>query len=264
PATYVYCLVAAERRPGFRDVPRGLPDLGPPRLLGVSVGLWAVVADAPAGRLDAAAVERGLRDLEWVAARAAAHEAVVERWLDEAVVPLRLFTLFRDDASALEHLRARAEDVRAAAAAARGCREWTLRVLVDPARARVAARARADEAATAEATASSAGQAFLERKRRERDAQRAASADVRAEARSAVEALAARARRTFVDPAPAAAERLVAEATFLVPRAGEPGFLGEAEAACARLEAVGCEGRLSGPWPPYRAARAVAATEPAT
>ncbi|MCO5165692.1 MAG: GvpL/GvpF family gas vesicle protein [Planctomycetes bacterium] len=262
PATYVYCLVAAARRPSLAGAPAGLEGLGAPRLLAVAPGLWAVAADAPTDRFDAAAIERGLRDLDWVAKQAAAHEAVVERWLDRGVVPLRLFTLFSGEDRALEHLRARAAEVRAAAAAAKGCREWTLRVLVDPARARAAARARAEDAASGDAAAS-AGQAFLLRKRRERDAQRAASADVRAEARTAVEALSDRARRTFLDPAPSAAERLVAEATFLVPRAGERRFLSEAEAACARLEAVGCEGRLSGPWPPYRAARAVAAPEAA-
>lgn len=258
--TYVYCVVQAARRPVLpAALAPGLDGLATPRLLQVARDLWAVVADAPLERFEAAAIERGLRDLDWVAAQAQAHEAVVEAWLDAALVPLRLFTIYAGDARAVEALGERAEAIREAARASKGCREWTLRVLLDPARAQAAARSRAAAAPEAEPQPGSAGRAFLARKQRERDTSRQASAFAREEAQAAVAALAAQARRTLPGAAGSGVERLVAEATFLVPRATERRFLAAADAACARLEEVGCEARVSGPWPPYQVAGVVGA-----
>src|ERR1700692_1738594 len=94
-ATYVYCLVAAPRRPSLTRVPPGLRGMRRPRLLEVSRGRFLVVADAPLDRYGEDAINRGLSDLDWVARAAVAHEAVVESFIGaRAVLPMKLFTIF--------------------------------------------------------------------------------------------------------------------------------------------------------------------------
>ena len=46
-ATYLYCLVQAERRPRWPAPRAACPALGPLRVLPAGDGLWLVAADAP-------------------------------------------------------------------------------------------------------------------------------------------------------------------------------------------------------------------------
>src|SRR5207247_4992990 len=106
-ATYVYCVVAAPRAPRRARSPAGLPGAGRVRLLDLDRGLYLVAADVPLARYGEAAIERGLSDLDWVSRAAVAHEAVVESFIDAtAVLPMKLFTIFNNDARAIEHMRA--------------------------------------------------------------------------------------------------------------------------------------------------------------
>src|SRR5438034_760114 len=106
-ATYVYCVVAAPRAPRRARSPAGLPGAGRVRLLDLDRGLYLVAADVPLARYGEAAIERGLSDLDWVSRAAVAHEAVVESFIDAtAVLPMKLFTIFNNDARAIEHVRA--------------------------------------------------------------------------------------------------------------------------------------------------------------
>src|SRR5262249_37324101 len=94
-ATYVYCVVRTPRgtKPSLARAPRGLAGAGAPRFLSAD-GLFLVVASAPLSLYGSEAIDRGLKDLTWVGACAAGHEAVVERMTREgAVVPMKLFTL---------------------------------------------------------------------------------------------------------------------------------------------------------------------------
>src|SRR5258705_1842597 len=96
--TYVYCVVADDRRPKLTRVPRGLAGMGPVRLLDVDAGLYAVVADAPLEKYGEAAINKGLTDLDWVSRAALGHEAVVEAFIDKtAILPMKLFTIFTTD-----------------------------------------------------------------------------------------------------------------------------------------------------------------------
>src|SRR5439155_594748 len=105
-ATYVYCLVQRARPPMLTRAPRGLPGTARVRGLDAGDGLWLVVADAPLSRYGEAPLEARLRDLEWVAACATAHEAVVEfAARGGTTVPLKLLTLFNDDERAIAHIR---------------------------------------------------------------------------------------------------------------------------------------------------------------
>src|SRR5918999_118989 len=104
--TYVYCLIAADRRPVLRRRSGRLPGMGPVRLLDVNRGLWLAVADAPLDRYGEEAINRRLSDLDWVSRAAVAHEAIVESFLEErAIVPMKLFTIFTSDDRAVEQVR---------------------------------------------------------------------------------------------------------------------------------------------------------------
>src|SRR5262249_17362469 len=105
-ATYVYGVVAAARRPTVTRR-KGLPDAGPVRLLEVQDRLYLAAADVPLAKYSQAAIEPRLSDLEWVSRAAIAHEAIVESFdAADAVLPMKLFTLFNDDQRALAHVRA--------------------------------------------------------------------------------------------------------------------------------------------------------------
>jgi len=132
--TYLYCLVAAERRPSLAGAPRGLPGTGGLRALEAGGGLWLVVADAPLSAYGSEPIERNLRDFEWVALRGAAHARVVEYFARRiTTLPMKLFTLFNSDERALAHVRGDAARVRRVIERVTGHAEWGVRVRLDAA-----------------------------------------------------------------------------------------------------------------------------------
>src|SRR5947207_6816428 len=130
--TYVYCVVASPRAPRLSRTPRGLPGMGPVRLVDVDRGLYLAVADAPLTRYGEAAINRGLSDLDWVSRAAIAHESVVESFIDPtAVLPMKLFTIFTSDARALEHVSAQRAHIDAVVKRVANHQEWGVRVVLD-------------------------------------------------------------------------------------------------------------------------------------
>src|SRR5687768_7168431 len=82
-------------------------------------------AVAPRSAYDEAAIERGLRDIDWVSPRALGHEAVVEHFTSAGpLLPLKLFTLFDSDERALAHVRARRAALVRALEKVAGRHEW--------------------------------------------------------------------------------------------------------------------------------------------
>ena len=249
-ATYVYCLVRRAHAPLLTRAPRGLPGTGRVRALDAGEGLWLVVADAPLARYGSASLEARLRDLEWVAACAAAHEAVVEFAARAATtIPLKLFTLFNGDERAAEHIRRMRPTVDRAIGRVAGRQEWGVRVRLDAAKAR---RRRVETARRATAGVSS-GTRFLVLKKEQQQAVREALVRGREDVEEAFESLAGicdDARRRPPDAVEGAA-RLVLDAAFLVTPARLARFKKVARATAARLARHGYELTLSGPWPPY-------------
>lgn len=251
-ATYVYCLIhrPGPRPPSAAGVPPGLPGAGPVRLLDAGAGLWMAVADAPLRHYGSEPVERGLRDLGWVSARAVGHEAVVEHFARAGtVVPLKLFTLFASDERAVEHIRRSRPRLDRLVARVAGRQEWGVRMALDETRALRAARRRAGPAGAR----GGAGTSFLVGRQREREAARRLAAEARAEAERTFADLARRAddaRRRTPPQAPGGL-RLVLDAAFLVPAARARAFRTAVRARGARLARGGLALTLSGPWPPY-------------
>jgi hypothetical protein len=243
--TYVYGLLHAEARPSALRAPRGLAGLGHPRLLGAGDGLWLVVADAPTARYGAAAIDRGLRDLDWVSDRALAHHAVLAHFGRAGdVLPMRLFTLFDGDDRALAEVAARRPRLRRALRRVANRREWGLR-------ARLAAGA--DRPERADGTRRAPGTRFLLRKRDERTLAQRRAAAARREVERAVRDLGRLAdgarRQAATEEAPGS--DVLLDAAFLVPMTGSAAFQAAVRRWRTRLRQHGCELTVTGPWPPY-------------
>jgi len=248
--TYVYCLLHRSRAPSTGRAPRGLAGTAAPRAVAAGPDLWLIAANAPAVAYDAAAIERGLKDLDWVARRALGHARVVEHFsATGTVLPMRLFTLFRSDARAVAHVaRSRARLERDLARVA-GRREWGVRLSLDVR----AARARARETVRRRVGPGPDGTRFLVMKRDEMAVARHLAAGGRERARD----LHARLRRHADDvrtrpPLEAAGDaRLLLDAAFLVRGAREVAFRKAVRRESERLAGEGFGVTLTGPWPPY-------------
>jgi Gas vesicle synthesis protein GvpL/GvpF len=249
-ATYVYALVQRRRAPLLARPPRGLPSTGRLRALDAGHGLWLVVADAPLARYGEAPLEARLRDLEWVAACATAHEAVVEfAARTGTTVPLKLFTLFNGDDRAVEHIRRMRPTIERVLGRVAGRQEWGVRVRLDEAKARRQRLAGARRATAGVST----GTRFLVLKKEQQQAVREALARGREDVDAAFESLAGvadDARRRPPDNVEGAS-RLVLDAAFLLAPSRLARFKKAARATAARLARHGYDLTLSGPWPPY-------------
>jgi hypothetical protein len=220
--------------------------MGPLRALSAGEGLWLIVSDAPLARYSEEAIAKGLQDLDWVSACAVAHEAVVRHFSRRlTTVPMRLFTLFRSDERAQEHVRRSQRKLARVLARVDGCEEWGVRLFAAP---------QTEAAPPSVARGADAGRRFLERKRAQhRETRQRAGASART-AKALVRdiARAARGDRTLPLPAEAAAQgRLLMDAAFLVPREARARF----RAALSKASTVGQERGVrldvTGPWPPY-------------
>ena len=187
---------------------------------------------------------RDSKDLDWVAACAMAHEAVVRHFARRlTTVPMRLFTLFRTDERALEHVRKSQAHLSRVLKRVDGCEEWGVRLFAaDPPPAKAVSIEGPD-----------AGRRFLERKRAQHQATRTETTAAARKAQAVVRGLArtARAQRQLPIPKAAASGRLIVDAAFLVPRDGRARFRTAVAQAAAEGRADGVRVDLTGPWPPY-------------
>jgi len=193
-----------------------------------------------------------VRDLDWLAARAAQHQAVNGRLLDllSTVLPLSFGAIYRDDERVRQMLREDAEDREAQLAALAGRAEWVVTISRDAAAPADDAEVRALEA---QIEASPPGRAFLLDKQRGTTLARPMERRDSEAAAAALAGLSAVAERTYEEPVAAGGTDTVAlRASILVPRDREPALvsaIGELERG---LGARGYRVRASGPWPAYR------------
>jgi hypothetical protein len=133
-------------------------------------GLALLVSAVPLAQFGETPLRANLNDLGWLEQVARAHEAVLEQVLAHAtIVPLRLCTIFADEAGARRMLAERAGTLRDSLAALDGREEWSVKVLVDRDRLLAEAEPNDDDDA-----ATGAGAAYLLRRRAERERTEAA------------------------------------------------------------------------------------------
>jgi Gas vesicle synthesis protein GvpL/GvpF len=203
------------------------------------------VSDAPLESFGEAPLARRLSDLGWVSRAAVAHDAVVERFITaDAVLPMKVFTIFTNDERALAQTRADWDRIEALLRDVTGQVEWGLRLMFD--------QRQAPAAATTARAAS--GRHYLLAKQRQHTATVANTRLVRRRTAGVVTALAAIAREVRQRPLTTAAtsgSRLLLDAAFLVPRTRERRFRAAVARQTRRLAPEGYAVHLSGPWPPY-------------
>ncbi len=246
PATYLYCIVSSRRPLSTTRTPAGPPGTGPVRALEVRPHRYAIVSDAPVGDFGERPLARRLSNLDWVSRAAVAHEAVIASFLPraEAVVPMKLFTLFTSDARTLAQLRSESARIGAAIRRLAGHDEWGVRLVYDDTRA----------PAPLASPRTLTGRAYLLAKRRQQHAARAHTTGMRRIARDVLTTLRPFARETrrrdVTDPA-GSRSRLLLDAALLVPRAKADRLRRAVEREARTLAPGGYILRLSGPWPGY-------------
>ena len=254
-ATYVYCVVASTRRPPIR-VARGLPGTGRVRLIDVDRGLSIVAADAPLSRYGERAINLGLSKVEWVSRAAVAHEVVVESFINSAaaILPMKLFTIFKSDERAAAHVRLQRPRIDALVERVAGHHEWSVRVVMDRRLAGPPSDRRRTGVSPGTRRAAAAGAAFLARKKARRDAAQELAIGARKTVAALYDRLTARARlarRRGASELPVAGGPLLLDAAFLIPRGRTASFRQLARREARALARQGYALTLTGPWPPY-------------
>ena len=245
--TYVYCVVHATRRPSLNRGLSDLPDAAPPQVVPVVPRLFLVVAGVPLDVYGPGALEPRLRNLDWVAAVAMAHERLLEqlaRGRSQTVIPMKLFTMFSSVESAAEDIRRRRLALQGIVRRITGCDEWGVRVVRE-------GHATASTADTERPIRS--GTAFLAARKAARDA----ASSRRAEALRAADAafvrlhgLSREARRRDLERE-AGTNPPILDAAFLVTRDRSAAFKSEVRRQTALCARAGAALVLTGPWPAY-------------
>ena len=247
-AAYLYCVLKSARRPATAGAPEGLAGATPPEAHEAGRGLWVVAAAVPLSEYGPGRLEPRLQDLDWVAAAAVAHEAVVEHFSRRAtatVIPAKLFTMFSSVDKAIADVTGRRASIERVMKRIAGAEEWGVRVTRRPGLA-------AAPAGTA-APAPVSGSAFLAARKASRDATANARAATAAAAEQAYHALArhardARSRERRPEPG---SNPPILEAAFLVAARARTRFKAEARRQAAACAAAGADLALTGPWPAY-------------
>lgn len=231
----------------FATVAGDGPGVGAPPLRTIAAaGLTAIVGDVPDREFGAVALRRNLEDLDWLARTARAHHAVLEAVTARGpVVPMRLATLFADDAGVTAMLRERADDLRRALSAIDARSEWGVKAY---------AAKPADPILDPASQAAGPGAAYLQRRR----AQLNASKDARAEALASAQAVYAElgrfavSARIYPPQTPDLAGQptpMVLNAAYLVANEQAGEFATAVTDLAAKHRFV--QLAMTGPWPAY-------------
>lgn len=203
-------------------------------------------------------IDRRAGDLEWLGAIGYRHQEVVADLMKRAaIVPLRAFTMFRNETSLHDYLKESGDDLGRLLARLGGKREWTLRVEFDPQRwsEALVSRVASLRALAAEAETAGEGKAFLLRKKLDEEKKRAsreAEQNVLAEIEREVAAMLA---CETIAESRQQREGGFPQINVLIERDEEARLQELHEKLSGRYEAEGVTLAMTGPWPPYSFAR---------
>lgn len=207
-------------------------------------GLAAVVGPVVSGSrwgVDA----RGQADLEALAPKATAHEAVVEAVMERGtVLPMRFGVMFPSLEEISRFLAGRAGEFLERLEALAGRHEWGITVTSSPANAAVPMSGRTGEG----------GRDYLSRRREERDEASRRTDELTGVAAALHDVLLSLADDGVIQPGRLGADGSVPvlRASYLVADADRETFRRAAEDGLAAAPPdLGLAGELTGPWPPY-------------
>ena len=186
----------------------------------------------------------GLQDLDWVSRAPSRTKSVVERWIRaQAVVPMKLFTIFESDERALAYVRQHRRKLDRIIRRVAGRCEWGVRI-------RLASHPRLNDGATK----ATSGTGYLAAKKQARDTAREQTTRAESRANAAFATLgskAVEARRHSPVAEGQARSRLMLDAAFLVATDRVEPFQAAARRLTRDLKGEGFGLELTGPWPPY-------------
>jgi len=215
-------------------------------------GLALLCSRVPLSEFGERPLRRNLNDLPWLERTARAHEAAIGAAFEQApVVPLRLCTIFADEAGARRMLAERREALAAALDALAGREEWSVKLLLDRERLADQLREPGDEPAAAD---TGAGYLLLrreERRLREAVDDRAASLAEDVHARLQERAVDARVRPAQNRELSGHEGDMVLNGAYLVERDQGDGLRALVAELEERHRALGARIALGGPFPPY-------------
>jgi Gas vesicle synthesis protein GvpL/GvpF len=217
-----------------------------------AAGLAAVVEDVGLAEFGEEALRRNLEDLDWLETTARAHHGVINAVAQQGpLVPMRLATVYSDDARIAAMLNERRADFRSALRRISGRLEWGVKAYADR-----HPEASDDSAATAGTSGpgGGVGAAYLQRRRSQLAAQKNARRETLASAEMIHAELSQYAVETRVH-APQAPQLtgikapMILNAAYLLDSARGEDFA--AAVAAAADQHPGLRLELTGPWPPY-------------
>ncbi|MFI1469325.1 GvpL/GvpF family gas vesicle protein [Streptomyces wuyuanensis] len=263
---YVYAVTRPfdESAAPLREDVRGVA--GAPARLLPHDGLVAVLSDVPAEDFSHVALRERLEDLDWLAATARGHDAVVSALTAATTpLPLRLVTVCRDDDGVRRLLDSGRDQFTRALERLDGRVEWGVKVYAEGAgsaqepRGDAGARAgnaaaRAADGGSAQVRRPASGRDYLKQRMRRRDATEGVRAQADAVSRTLHTELSRYAEAEQVhrpqDPRlPGAVRGNVLNAAYLVPR--EKGEAFAEEVRRLTPPGTGIRVELTGPWAPY-------------
>jgi hypothetical protein len=180
---------------------------------------------------------------------------VIEHFLGaDAVLPMQLFTLFKSDERAVDHVLANRRRITKILQRVERQVEWGLRLMWDPSAVAGQERSGVRQRGRRNAHRVVSGAEYLTQKRDLRDRSRLQLQRARVEANRLYRAVAGQAsqalRRTDVERA-LPGSRLLLEAAFLVPVQRVRAFRAAVSRHTSALGESGIAVSLTGPWPPY-------------
>lgn len=255
--SYLYGVVPAGT--DVSGAPAGIDDL-PVELSAVDGGApAALVTRVSAKEYSPEKIEALAGNVEWVRYRAEAHDRVLN-WASDMtrVIPLPMWTLFRDAAAVKAMLAERAREFEDAFAKIAGAREYTVRAYVRPHELQSKLSGLSEEFRALEVQSKSAtpGQKYLlerkldkERKETARRVMRQIAGDVHAALASASK----EAVRDEIAPGitPSDHGQAILNASYLVPSASLLEFQKSLTEFVNRYQPSGFTFAFTGPWPPY-------------
>lgn len=213
--------------------------------------LVAVAEDVGLAEFGEEALRRNLEDMDWLEATARAHHRVIDAVAQQGpVVPMRLATVYRGEASVAAMLSERSGDFRAALERITGRQEWGVKAHM----ARPAEPAEASSAARPARAGAGAGAAYLQRRRDELTAQRRTRRDALASAEVIHAELSRHAAAARLHPPQAPqltgnTAPMILNAAYLLDEESGADFAAAVTDLAGQYPAVRLE--LTGPWPPY-------------
>ena len=253
-ACYVYGVTWA----ADAALPEGLPGVDPrhPATLIRHGDLAAIASLVSLAEFGEDELRENLNDVEWLEAKARAHEEVLDRTLSRmTVVPLRLCTIYRSDAHVREMLEREQEIFAEALHRLEGKTEWGVKLIAEPDAVDRAAQPKGDERA-GENGAPTPGVAYLREKSRQNRAREHGTEIAEEWASEAHELLASRAAEALRNPLQnpelsGETGEMLLNGVYLVDDVDINAFRQAVEELNRRFGPRGARAELTGPWPPY-------------